>query len=554
MDQHAIAQVLRELGTMIELTDRAPKKGIAYRKAAKIVESMENFESIVNARLLDTFPGIGKVLAAMITTLFIKGRHPYYEELLNKVPPSLFELTFISGLGTQKIRTLYERYQVASVLNLKELLLKGEIKGVSNFGPSMQRKVLRNIEKFQQGFSVLYPQALKISEILIGILKKSALRIEVTGTLRRGLELISQVDFLVIPDDKEASLSLFCRHFFVKELLSVTENHAAVRLRQGLIANLYLCSEEDFADKLLETTGSEPHLQELQELAKSRHSFLVKGQTEEAIYEALQIPYIPPELREGMGEIERAREGKFKHLVEFKDLKGTFHCHTIASDGHHTLEEMGEAARQLGWEYLGIADHSKSSYQANGMSEETLLEQINAIRKLNASFPHSFRLFAGIECDILKDGSLDFSNDILENLDYVIVSIHRYFNMEEEEMTRRLIKAIENPFSTIVGHLTGRLLRHRDPYKLNISKVIDACIANQKIIELNAYPSRLDMDWREWIKAADRGLLCSINPDAHSTKDLLNCFDGVHFARKGWLQKQDVINTFSLTKVKNFLN
>jgi DNA polymerase (family 10) len=251
--------------------------------------------------------------------------------------------------------------------------------------------------------------------------------------------------------------------------------------------------------------------------------------------------------------VEAAKNGKLPQLIEEKDLKGTFHCHTQDSDGENTLEELVTAARDLGWEYLGIADHSKESYQANGMTEERLLAQLDRIQVLNNKMDYTFQIFAGLECDILKDGTLYFSDEILSRLDYVIASIHRRYKLEEKEMTQRLIKAIENPYTTMVGHFTGRLLLHREPYNIDTEKVIDACIANDKIMELNAYPSRLDMDWRLWIRSRDRGLKCVINPDAHSISNLLNCRYGINIARKGWLEKRDVINTLSLGDMQIFL-
>lgn len=258
-------------------------------------------------------------------------------------------------------------------------------------------------------------------------------------------------------------------------------------------------------------------------------------------------------MREGYGEIESAKKNDFSDLIEEKDLKGTFHCHTVDSDGANTIEEMVHAAQQMGWHYIGITDHSKSSPQANGLSEERLIAQIERIRNFNKILGPSFKVFAGLECDILKDGQLDFGEEILKQLDFVIVSIHSLFKQEKDIMTNRIIKAIENPYTTMLGHLSGRLLRIRDPYQLDIPKVIDACIAHDKIIELNAYPSRLDMDWRLWIKAKDRGLKCSINPDAHSTYDLYNCHYGVNIARKGWIKKENVINTLSLNQMTQFL-
>jgi DNA polymerase (family 10) len=262
---------------------------------------------------------------------------------------------------------------------------------------------------------------------------------------------------------------------------------------------------------------------------------------------------IPPELREDMGEIEAAKKGSLPKLVTDKEIRGVFHCHTTDSDGHNTLNEMVKGAEAIGWEYIGISDHSHSSVQAHGMDEERLFEQIERIRKLNRSGKYQIHVFAGIECDILTNGKMDFPDSVLKELDYVIASVHRSFQLSEKGMTARLIKAIENPYTTIVGHVTGRFLLVREPSAVNLPKVIDACIANGKLMELNGHPTRLDMDWRFWHKAAEKGLKCCINPDAHSVHDLQYYRSGVNIARKGWLRKEDVFNTRTLKQVKAFL-
>ncbi|MBL9207321.1 MAG: histidinol-phosphatase, partial [Opitutaceae bacterium] len=275
--------------------------------------------------------------------------------------------------------------------------------------------------------------------------------------------------------------------------------------------------------------------------------------SEADLFGALGLRFIPPELREGMGEIEWAERADLPRLIEVTDLRGAFHNHTTASDGRNTLAEMTAAAEALGWEYLGIADHSKASFQANGLSEERLERQVAEIKALNASGRFRTHVFTGTECDILSDGRLDYDDATLAQLDYVVVSVHNAFTQSEEEMTRRLIRAIEHPRTTMLGHVTGRLLLRREGYKLDFGKVIDAAIANQVVIELNASPWRLDLDWRHWRKAAEKGLICSINPDAHETATLEHVRAGVLAARKGWLTKESVLTTLPLAKVKSAL-
>jgi DNA polymerase (family 10) len=314
-------------------------------------------------------------------------------------------------------------------------------------------------------------------------------------------------------------------------------------------------------------TGSKEHNVALRQLANDKgwslneYAFTAIRDDAEAIpaineeadiYQALGLQCIPPEMRENLGEIEAARDNKLPRLIEIGNLRGTFHNHTTESDGRNTLEVMVEAAQDLGLQYLGIADHSKSSFQANGLDEERLLRQVEKIRTLNGEL-EGFRIFAGSEVDILKDGALDFSDDVLSQLDYCVASVHNVMNLDEETMTRRIIRAMENPHVTMLGHMTGRLLLKRDAYAVNHAKIIDAAAETRTIIELNCSPKRLDMDWRWWHRARDKGVLCSINPDAHSTAQLQYLHYGILQARKGWLRKEDVANTFSLETITEFL-
>jgi DNA polymerase (family 10) len=270
------------------------------------------------------------------------------------------------------------------------------------------------------------------------------------------------------------------------------------------------------------------------------------------LYRAVDLDFVPPELRENCGEFEAAKQHSLPKLIEKENLRGTFHCHTVASDGHNTLEEMAEAASELGLEYLGIADHSRSSVQGHGIAAEKLLEQVAAIRKLNKTFD-GFRLFAGVECDILRDGSLDFPDEVLSQLDYVVVSVHSAFNLSESEMTQRVIRALENPFVTLLAHPTGRLLLKRDPYQIDIPAVLDAAARTGTWVELNAAPKRLDLDWRWWPLAKQKGVKCVINPDAHRTERLQDLWFGIGIARKGWLTKDDVVNCLPVRKIEKAL-
>jgi len=363
----------------------------------------------------------------------------------------------------------------------------------------------------------------------------------------------------------------------VQEVTAHGETKTSVRLASGLQADLRIVPEEQFAFALHHFTGSKDHNVQLRQRALTRGLSLsewglvpaagegtakekaqqgrVVGaiRTEGELFAALGLAYIPPELREGVGEIEAAEESSLPLLIDLADLRGAFHNHTLASDGSASLVEMTAAASALGWEYLGIADHSKSSVQANGLSEERLRQQIAEIRALNASRRFKTHVFAGTECDILTDGRLDFDDGLLAELDYVVVSVHSGFAQDEATMTCRIIRAIENPRTTMLGHLTGRVLLRREGYRVDIGKIIDAAIANRVAIELNASPWRLDLDWRHWRKASERGLLCAINPDAHEPDGLLHVRAGINTARKGWLTTEHVITTKSLSEMKTWL-
>lgn len=557
MDQYEVAQILREMGLFIELIDENPKKSIAYRKAATSIESCENFNDLVSKHALVNISGVGEKISHMIYQLINENKLPYYIKLRNSIPNSLLELMNI-GLSPKKIKILYENLKITSINDLKNELEKETLKGVKGFSPYFLEKLKKRLQRYyDEGNFLLYPKANHIAEMLMDRLREATTRLEISGGLRRKCEIINEINFVATSNDSETCRSLFLNHGFIQSILNDSIFFLQVFLKQGIKASLQIVDDKIFPLAFLKSTGHEKHLKALIDEA-AKKGFLLDSDfyhfsEESDIYEFLGLNFIPPELREGYGEVEFSKKGNFSDLIEEKDLKGTFHCHTVDSDGVNTIEELGEAAQKMGWQYIGITDHSKSSHQAHGLSEDRLISQIESIRDFNKKVGSSFKVFSGVECDILKDGRLDFENEILKELDFVIVSIHSLFKQEKDIMTQRIIKAIENPYATMLGHLTGRLLKIRDPYQVDVAKVIDACIANNKVIELNAYPSRMDMDWRFWIQAKERGLKCSINPDAHSTYDLYNCHYGVSIARKGWIKKENVINTLNLKQMIAFL-
>lgn len=578
MDKYEVAQVLEEIALFLDLLGENSFKIRAYHQAAHTMETLEeDLETLVKEERLTDLPTIGEHIAEKIKMLVLTGHLPYYEKLKNSVPYGLLDLMHIPGLGRKKIKALVDTIKICNVDDLAEACRQGLVEKIRGFGKLTQTNILAGIKKFKTYHKrLLWWQAIEIAKPILAGLEalKEVEKVEIAGSLRRKLETIGDLDFLVASSHPETIMHWFTTQPWVGKILAQGSTKASIRLkRQGIQADLRVVPKHQFSFASVYFTGSKEHNVKLRKLANEQgfslseyelkprsssikppsHKISKKILTEEEVYQALGLCYIPPELREDKGEIEAAQAGKLPVLIKERDIRGVFHCHTTASDGHCSLEEMVKGAQDLGWEYIGISDHSKSSFQANGLDETRLFEQIEQIRSLNRSKLYSPYVFAGTECDVLTNGDLDFPSSILKELDFVIISIHRSFKMGEEEMTKRLIKAIENPYTTMVGHVTGRLLLKREPYAINLPKIIDACIANGKVMELNAQPDRLDMDWRFWHTASQKGLKCSINPDAHSISELFYYQAGIYIARKGWLRKNDVINTYPLTKIKAYL-
>ncbi|MGY8686547.1 MAG: PHP domain-containing protein, partial [Verrucomicrobiales bacterium] len=405
-----------------------------------------------------------------------------------------------------------------------------------------------------------------VSQMLEGLRSlPEADQVSVAGSVRRGKETVHDLDFIVATKDPETVMKFFVSQEAVQNVIVQGATKSSVHLENGVQCDLRAVSAEEFPFALNYFTGSKEHNVAIRGRARDQGYTLneyrlapIEGRepktlepihTEADLYGALGLDYVEPSLRENMGEIEAAEKGTLPKLVELENLRGTFHNHTTESDGKNTLAEMAAAAEELGLEYLGISDHSKSSFQANGLDADRLLKQVEDIRTYNAA-NDGLTVFAGTECDILKDGTLDFEDEVLAQLDYVVASIHNVFTLSEKDQTARLIKAIENPHITMLGHITGRLLLRRDPYALDVAKIIDACVANGTWIEINANPRRLDMDWRHWRRARDLGLKAVINPDAHRVEGLQDLYYGIQVARKGWLRREDVINCLPIEEVK----
>jgi len=476
----------------------------------------------------------------------------------------------IPGLGPKKVRALWTQLAVEDLAKLKAVCESGAVAELKGFGAKTQEKILEGIKnRIAYGKRHRWYEAAAIAEpILAGLRALPQVSLaESAGSLRRARETVGDLDFLVASSEPQPIMDWFVAYPGVKEVTAHGETKSSVRFENGLQADLRVVPAEQFYFALHHFTGSKEHNVAMRHRALGRglsmsewgfksvdERVVAPGATsEEEVFRALGLPWIPPELREGNGEIDAAEAGQLPKLVEFADLRGVFHNHTTESDGDHTLDQMAAAAEAHGWEYLGISDHSKSSFQAGGLDEARLGKQLADIAALNASGKYRVRVLAGSEVDILKDGSLDFADDVLGRLDFVVASVHNLFTLDRESQTARLIKAIENEHVDMVGHLTGRLLNKREPYDVDIAKVIDAAAANDTIIELNANPWRLDLDWRWWRRAAEKGVLCSINPDAHHVDQLAFAAHGVRIARKGWLTPAQVLNTRPLPEVLRWL-
>ena len=561
---------MERIALLLELKGENPFKVRAYRQGAETVLAMEgDVVELAKNDELKGIKGIGDALRDKLGELAKTGSLGFYENLKKEFPETVFALFEIQGLGPKKIKAMYDALGVDSLEKLKAACEEGKVAGLPGFGAKTQTKILEGMaanEKFADRY--LYGS---IGNLVEGILETLRLhpeisRVAVAGSYRRAKETLGDLDFLVAT--KEGAL--VCEDFTtlpqVDAVIACGDTKASVRLKNGMHCDLRAVRNEEFPFALQYFTGSKEHNVALRSLALKKGWSLneyglnpVDDSTERPevfeekdIYRVLGLQFIEPELRENRGEIEAAAENQLPRLVELMNLRGTFHNHTTESDGHDTLEGMVEEAIELGLQYLGISDHSKSTAYARGLDEHRLLKQVAAIRELEATLG-GFRIFAGNEVDILMDGSLDFADEIMAQLDFVVASVHNFGSLDEVVMTNRICRAMENEHVTMLGHLTGRLLLKREGYAVDHARIIDCAAATRTVIELNCSSMRFDMDWRWWKRARDKGVLCSINPDAHSRERLHHIKAGVAVARKGWLRREDILNTRSAEEIMTFL-
>ena len=575
MDKAQIIGILKDIAVLLELKGENSFKIRAYQSGARVLERLEeNFDTILQGGKIATLQGIGQALALKIETLYHKGHLPFYDNLKASIAPGLIEFLEIPGLGGKKVKHIHDALGIETIEALKVACESGAIVALDGFGAKSAEKILLGIANREaygkrhlwwsvQGFVQKIVKGLEAQPL---VKKASA-----AGSFRRRLETVGDLDFIVASDTPGPIMDWFTQIEGVKDITAKGETKSSVRFENGIQADLRIVSEHVFVFALHHFTGSKDHNVMMRQRALSMGYRLsewgifdkdseenipidaVKDIKSEAdLFKFFGLEMIEPELREGLGEISVAENYALPKLIEKHEIRGVFHNHTTLSDGMNTLDEMVQQAELLGWSYLGFADHSKSSVQANGLNEDRVLSMIEQIESFNQSRSSTVTAFSGIECDILKDGTLDLEESVLERLDYVVASVHSSFSQSEEEMTRRVIRAIESPTVTMLGHPTGRLLLRREGYQINISKVIDAAIANRVIIEINANPHRLDMDWRFWKQAVQSGLMCSINPDAHAIKNLNYYEAGVNIARKGWIEADSLLNTRETDGIKRW--
>ncbi|HEX4263438.1 MAG TPA: DNA polymerase/3'-5' exonuclease PolX [Verrucomicrobiae bacterium] len=574
MDKDQVAEILVGIGTLLELKGENPFKTRAYFNAARALEAInEPLAKLVAENRLGEINGVGEALQKKITELVTTGKLVYYEDLKASVPPGLLAMMDIPGVGPKKIKVLHDELGIASVEELEKACQDGRVAKLKGFGEKTAVNICEGINRRRSYASKhLLDDALLAAESVLDDLRShpDVIRSSEAGSLRRRKEIIGDIDLLVSSKDPASVIDFFTRRPGILNVIAKGDTKASVLLEGGIQSDLRVVSDAEFPFALMYFTGNKEHNIVMRQRAIQRGlrlneyglfrskeetrdpKLLVKCSTEEEIFQQLGLNYVPPECREDTGEFALAEKEPFPRLIQWNDLKGSLHNHSTWSDGRMTIEQIAKAMRELGLSYWAITDHSKSSVQANGLDTTRLRQQLKEIKAINQQLADEgidFRLLTGTEVDILAEGKLDFPDDLLSDLDVVVASAHQRLALDEVQNTKRIIRAAENKYVHILGHLTGRLLLERDSQKMNVHEVIDACAATGTWIELNATPDRLDMDWRHWQYAKSKGVKCVINCDAHRFEHAGYLRLGADVARKGWLTKADVMNTLPLPKL-----
>ena len=576
MQKDEIADILKEIGVFLELKGENPFKTRAYQNGARTLEGLaEPLDTLIAEERLGSIKGIGKALAEKITELATTGRLAYYDELKASIPDGLIAMLNIPGLGPKKVKAVHSKLGIETVEALEQACKESQLAALPGFGKKTEAKILEGIE-FRRNYASHHhiSTALNLAEPILEELRAhpDVIRCSTAGSLRRHKEIVRDIDFLVSSKKPEPVIDFFTGQAGILSVLAKGETKASVILEGGVQADLRVVSDAEYPFAQAYFTGSKEHNIAMRQRAIARGLRLneyglfrsaeetrdpklrLDCKTEEEIFAALDLAYIPPELREDKGEFDAAEAGKIPRLIEWTNLRGSLHNHSNWSDGSESLEEIAAYMSELGCDYWAITDHSRSSFQANGLDEARLRKQIAEIARVNGQLKadgNPFRLLTGIEVDILKN-RLDFEDALLAELDVVVASLH-VAGSNEADNTARLIAAAKNPYVHMLAHLTGRLLLRREPYPIDQQAVIDVCAETGTWLELNAHPYRFDLDWRLWQQAKAKGVKCVINPDTHRNEDAGYLRLGAGIARKGWLTAADVINTLPLAKLRKEL-
>ncbi len=566
MDRSEIVMILNNIGMLLELKGENFFKSKAYYDAARRIEVMEeNLEELVRDDKLKDIKGFGKALTQKITELVKTGRLDYYNRLKASFPEGLFELLKIQGLGPKRISTLYNKLGICNIEQLKQACNEGKLLELAGFGRKTQAAVIKSIDDLDKYSNrYLYYQASEISDLIIKLLDENeyVIRCSIAGSLRRKKEIIKDIDIIASSEKPDDVMGFFTSLPMVTNIINRGETKTSVIMDEKIQVDLRVVGDKEYPYALHHFTGSKEHNTAMRHMAKDKglkmNEYgifdLDSGESadcrnEEEIFGLFDMEYIPPELRENNGEIKDALERALPVLVCDKDIKGVVHVHTRYSDGKNSIKEMARACMGLGYKYLGISDHSENAFYAGGLKRDQIKRQHEEIDQLNES-SSDFMILKGIELDILPDGNVDYDEEVLSWFDFTIASVHSSFNMDMGKMTDRIIKALKNEFVTILGHPSGRLLMSRDPYRVDMDEIIAAASEERVILEINANPYRLDLDWRYCKKAKELGCKFAICSDAHSIDEIYNIPFGVNTARKGWLTKEDIINTGSYKSLK----
>ncbi|MGA7521518.1 MAG: DNA polymerase/3'-5' exonuclease PolX [Acidobacteriaceae bacterium] len=566
MDNRSIAQLLAETADLLEIGAGDPFRIRSYRRAAEAVESSTTQLSTIagDPKKLLEIPGIGKGMAANIQEIERAGTLPLREELLLKYRPTMLELLRLPGMGPKTVALLWDALQIGSVEELEQAIAAGRLEGLPRFGEKLIQKLRKGIEDYKQSSGrFLLDDAEIAAEKLIEYLRhfEGLTTILPAGSLRRGRDTVGDLDILTTgpacaEDCVSAAVEYVANYPPLHTLLAKGQNKVSFRLRSGLQIDVRLLPEGSYGAALQYFTGSKMHNVSIRQralkrgytlseyaLARVEDGSFVAGATEEEIYAALALDWIPPELRENNGEIEAAEAHRLPKLIEQADIRGDVHMHTSVTDGKNTIREMAEAGLRHGYQYIAITDHSKNLAMTMGLDDQRALEHMRRIREVDREMEGKIRVFAGIEVDILADGAMDLSDEVLAQLDVVIASVHSLFNMPEARMTERILRALENPYVRILGHPTGRLLLRREPYPLDLAAILRRAAELGVAVEHNAYPDRLDLCDRDLRLAKELGCRIAVNTDSHHTSHLDKMRYGIRQLRRAWLRKDDVLNT-----------